>query len=319
MSLKFYCHTCEKQLYTEIDTADVVTETEIYSHLGHVIEPHTSMGVALRAPRRVFVAYNVWDSEVAWQFSLRSISLQVDGVIAVVGPYKGWQSDRNPDEIAADMRDTLQANIPKGMPVEWIYKPVWESQIDKRNAYLKCENFKNIEVRPGDYLLILDDDEILLTKDRDTLRSIMMFAMERAINIMVHRPEIKITTKVPQTVEQILKEYRKDPYAGHHLSLQVVQRGYRSERDAVFATRLIAWVPGLQYYENHFTLIEPVEGDKYRQVIPTVKLWAITIGHSPHLRSMERMYKRINFYVDRTVDEGGIREGERPSHFGREL
>lgn len=111
--------------------------------------------------------YNVWDDNHILRIALQTIPM-IDKVIAISGPYRYFTHDpmaiesinRHTYKLMSQLLGDRLAIFDAGQNKAWV------SEIDKRNAYLREAKYV---AREGDWLFILDSDELLQVQPHTTL------------------------------------------------------------------------------------------------------------------------------------------------------
>lgn len=286
-----YCHTCREQV------------TKIGDHMHHALEPISPNNrPCLERPSLIYACYSVFDPPEEWRYSLMSIKDKVDGIIVVEGAYSAYsireseleQYSLSAKKIFFDVID------PTKVRVHWIEPPKggWPSEIVKRNNY-----FMNVPfLENGDWLLIIDDDEILTTHGPTTLRDQLMFATVNTLDVLTSDDEAKLV----KTAKGV--------------GIQIKQHAYRGPADGPSMLRLVRWREGLRYHINHYTmgyLYETMDRKTvFVHLIPEVRIWNIALLHVQGIRSNKRHRQRTHYYAYRKHQQ---LETPRPSDMTREI
>ena len=290
-----YCHDCD--LYVQL--------TEDHVHHGLELLRDEGDAPTFRRPNRIIACYNIYDDLDALRISLASVSERVDGAIFVYGPYRlvfdptGLQTKKE-----AEMEELKHYNLAqKFFPEEkfqWISSYVWENEIEKRNAYLQAPY-----LRDGDYILIIDDDELFMATSHASLKTTIAWATLKTFTIgWRHTTKDKIGLDV------------NNPTA---FSVPMYSRGFRKAPDAITMLRIIRWNKHLRYHLNHSTIVDTsVRDDKNRPalVIPEAMLWNMSLMHVEDLKDPDRVRKKREYYLMRNQYK---LEGERDPDQSKEV
>ena len=276
-------------------------------HIHHALELLKDEGdrPTFQRPNRIIVCYNIYDCLASLRISLASISEKVDGAIFVYGPYRlvfdptGLMSEK---EIKAEEDKHIRL-IEHYFPKEnfsFIRKDVWESEIEKRNAYLQSDF-----LRDGDYLLILDDDELFMSISDASLKTTIAWA---------NRKSFTIGWRHAKSTDIGLNVHNPEDFV-----IPILQRGFRRAPDAIAMMRLFRFDKNLAYHTNHFTIVDmSMRDDKGRPqlIIPEAMMWNMSIMHVEDMKDPNRIRKKRQYYLQRNYYE---LEGERDSDQSREV
>ncbi len=294
--MPLYCHDCNVSINIEQATLDL-----FYEHVHHVTEVYRSSDKpTFDPPNRVIACYNIYDCLTSLKISLSSIAPYVDAVIFVYGPYKlvfdptGIMTEEEADEEERSHLDLALEFFDKS-EIMWISRYVWENEIEKRTMYLKAPGLKE-----GDYLFIIDDDELFLSVSPATLRATLSFANRKTIAIGRRRSNKK---SIGLDIENPTR-----------FSVPLYHRGFRRPTDAIAMMRIFRWSPNYKYSINHSTIVDVTKTDEKKLAavfVPEVMLWNISLIHVEDLKDPERLRRKREYYLMRNEFQ---LEGKREPH-----
>ncbi len=290
-----YCHDCD--LY--------VQPTE--DHIHHALEmlKDESDPPTFQRPNRIIACYNIYDDLDALRISLASIAHRVDGVIFVYGPYRlifdptGLQTEQEAEAEEKKHYQLVQQFMSEDQ-FQWISSFVWENEMEKRNAYLQAPF-----LRDGDYILIIDDDELFMSTSMTSLKTTIAWANRKAFTIGWRNA----------TTEKLNMDV-KNPKA---FTIPLFHRGFRRAPDAITMMRLLRWNKNLRYYPNHSTIVDNSQRDDQNRpqiIIPEAMLWNMSLMHVEDLKDVDRVRKKRQYYLMRNQYK---LEGERDPDQSKEI
>ena len=122
----------------------------------------------------IVACYNIWDDDPNLKMSLKSIENQVNQYIFVLGPYKGYPlyPDQEIEETNEDTCKLIKRTLgDKFWDCDRRADKFWESEIEKRNAYMIYMSALRTpeileELKDGEdvWMLIIDSDEIFMNQ-----------------------------------------------------------------------------------------------------------------------------------------------------------
>jgi hypothetical protein len=294
--MPLYCHDCEVDVYAKDATK---------KHEHHMLEPYKDEP-SIPEVQRVIACYNIYDCLQSFNISLSSIVGRVDGIILVYGPYRlvfdptGLVPKERMDAEAQAHYDMAKFYFDESQ-IHMITKYVWDDEMEKRNAYLQDKEF----LKDGDYLFVIDDDELLMSISQGSLKTILAFCNRRTIQIGWRK----------QTSAQIGLDI-KNP---QQFAVPILQRGFRRAPDAIAMLRIIRYNPNYRYFPNHMTIVDDKSlDDQGRPQLVTTEamLWAISLMHVEDLKDPTRLQKKRQYYIWRNMYET---EGERDPDQSKEV
>lgn len=280
-----YCHTCRMTVVPSKAVADA--GFVIGYHERHMIEvvPEGEQPFLTPEPFRIWAVCNVWDCADFWQYSLMSLRDHVDGFIILSGPYT--DSVPQEEEIDSAMLRAYERYIPSDKLLDWQYRSRWDSHMAKRQA-----GFESPILRSGDWLLVIDDDEILVSQGK--LRNYLQYYP--GLLMSLHDGEDRA---FKDSLDQMSVIKERLLGATGALSLPQMYQSVKQPQDVTFRTRLFRWEPGTNYAENHWT-IRREDGTK---VVGETKLWDVSILHARALRPLQEKMKQLQYYSQRQETE----------------